>query len=369
MNRLLYIFFICITQSLFAQFNFETREQELATLLDSLRAAKSDSAKLVCNDAFKKLLYQTLQEPTLFDLTFTKLKTVGIIDSPDGLVKIVNWNVEQDDQSQLYYAFVIHRDIRKNTHEVIELIDNSALLPAKPDDVLDAYNWYGALYYQIIPIERSNKIFYTVLGWDGGTTASNSKLIDVLNFSGNTVRLGSPIFKMGEVTYKRIFFEHSEKTIMSLKWEPQYNRIIFDHLSPETPSMTGFYEYYVPDMSYDAFIIDGNKWVLKEDVIGINPEKNHVVKVYEDPKTGEIVTETVDAKWVDPTTEGSPASSETHIAMTPDGEKTEKTKHPKSRHNTEGMTAQEIWDNQKHHKKTKGQTAIVKIPKRTKKGR
>ena len=61
---------------------------------------------------------------------------------------------------------------------------------------------------------------------------------------------------------------------MSLKFEPEYNRIIYDHLSPETPSMTGFYSYYVPDFSYDAFVFYKSKWILQEAVVGVNKKSS-----------------------------------------------------------------------------------------------
>ena len=69
---------------------------------------------------------------------------------------------------------------------------------------------------------------------------------------------------------------------MSLKYESDRERIIFDHLSPESPSMKKFRSFYVPDMSYDAYILEDGKWILNEDVIGVNKgngEKKQTVYV------------------------------------------------------------------------------------------
>lgn len=242
----LFISLVIVLQS-WGQFDANTRERELSVLLDSLRGSLKNERKDFWNKQFKILVDQTLHEPTAFDLTFTKLRTLGVIDSPDKLVRIVNWNVEQEDGTQKYFAYVLHRNSLKETkHKVIELVDNSMMLPAKPEETLEANMWYGALYYQIIPVEKANKTYYTVLGWDGGTRMSNTKLIDVMYFTGNSLKLGYPLFKSGGVTQKRLFFEHSERTVMSLRYEEEYKRIIFDHLMPETPTMEGFYEFYVP---------------------------------------------------------------------------------------------------------------------------
>lgn len=294
-------------------------ENRLLVLLDELRAAENDDAKSEKNTAFKELLFETLQLKEAFTYPFSKLKTVGFVDSPDKLLRIVNWNVEQDDQSQRYYCYLLHVDERKKNVEISELVDNSFMLPPRPDGILDAKNWYGALYYKIIPIEKGAKTVYTVLGWDGNSSMSSIKLIDALYFSGDNPKLGSPIFKTKEATLKRVFFEHSKKTSMSLKHEEQYDRIIFDHLSPESPNLKGFYSFYVPDLSYDAFVLEGNKWVLREDVIGVNKEVNAKTEVFvKNERTGKVERKEIKNKWENPADANSPAGGNIHIAVTPE---------------------------------------------------
>lgn len=346
-----------------AQFSMPDRAAELGALLDVLRAAPDDAAKQSANEAFRKELQKTLAEPTAFTYPFPELKTVGTIDSPDGQVRILSWNVEQDDQSQKYYAFILKRDDRKGIHKVHELKDNSEMLIGRTDEILEADNWYGALYYQIIPTERNNKTYYIVLGWDGNTMSSNIKLIDVLAFTGNNVRLGAPIFKLKDELRKRIYFEHSEKSVMSLRWDEPQQRILFDHLSPETANLEGFYEYYVPDMSYDALEQQGNRWVLLEDVIGLNkaPESIHLSHI--DEKTGEVKEEDVDNTWIDPSKGGAPENI--HVATMPDkGSGKTDLKSEKAG----PTTALDTYNSKKHRRKEKAPagtaTAVGKKRKR-----
>jgi len=301
-----------------AQIAIYEQEPELRVLLDSLRASRTDGAKATWNEQFRTLLKKTLEDPAAFTYPFDQLATIGKIDSPDGKIRIFTWNVEQADQSQYYSGFVLRKDDNKPGHKVFELVDNGDMSMSKTDEMLEGDNWYGALYYKIIPVEKSNKTYYTVLGWDGHSTMSNIKLIDVLYFSGNSLKLGYPLFKSGSVTKRRVYFEHSEKTVMSLRWDEEQKRIMFDHLSPETPALEGFYEYYVPDMSLDAYEFQGTKWVLIEDVIGVNKGNDQVHMNHIDPKTGAVEEVVVENKWIDPTTEGSPASKEVHTAMTPE---------------------------------------------------
>lgn len=298
---------------------FVNREKKLVVLLDSLRAAKDDLQKEEKNTEFKNYLFETLQLDGAYSYSFSALKTVGFIDSPDGQLRIINWNVEQDDQTQKYYCFLMHLDEKKKNIELSELIDNSDPFNPRPKEILEANQWYGALYYKIIPVDKGSKTVYTVLGWDGNTASSNIKLIDVLYFTGNTPKLGSPIFKTSEGTFKRMFYEHSEKATMSLKYEEQYKRIIFDHLMPESPNLKGFYSFYVPDLSLDAFVLTGNKWIFKEDVIGINLEKKDETEVYVlNSKTNKVEKKEVKNKWQNPEDNGAPAGGIPHVAVTPE---------------------------------------------------
>lgn len=295
------------------------RENRLVTLLNDLRSAENDDDKNTKNFVFKEYLAETLKKEGAFTYPFSKLTTVGFIDSPDGELRIINWNIEQADQSQKYYCFLLHKNSKKKTFELSELTDNSFMLPPRPDGILEASDWYGALYYKIIPIDKGSKTIYTLLGWDGNNSMSTIKLIDALYFSGDNPKLGSPIFKTADATYKRMFYEHSKKAVMSLKFEQEYERIIFDHLSPETPNLAGFYAFYVPDLSYDAFVLEGNKWVLKEDVVGVNKgdkETNEVIVKNE--RTGKLEKKEIKNKWETPEDPNAPGGGNEHIAVTPD---------------------------------------------------
>jgi len=303
---------LCCFTNLMGQDLYE-QEETLSHLLMDLRSAQNNEQKRQANSAFKEVLEQTIRMPGAFQYPFDRLTTLGSITSPDTVFRLFNWNIEQDDLTQLYFCYILVVDARKKNYHVIELKDNSLLLPPKPSEILSSDEWYGALYYKIIPIKRGTKVVYTLLGWDGNNSTSTMKIIDVLTFSGNTARLGSPIFKVGRETHKRIFFEFAKKTTMYLSYEPQYNRIIFDHLSPEAPALEGLYSMYLPDLSYDAFMAEKGKWILVEDVVGINTkESDYIMVSYMDTKTGNVKDKKIKNKWEKP--------SESHVATLPEDE-------------------------------------------------
>ena len=110
---------------------------------------------------------------------------------------------------------------------------------------------------------------------------------------------------------------------MALNYEEHRGRIIFDHLSPESPNLKNYRSYYVPDMSYDAFELHSNKWVLQEDVIGTNNEadpKKQIIYVT-DPKTGKVEAKEIKVKWINPEDANNPNGGAEHVAVTPESVK------------------------------------------------
>ena len=71
------------------------------------------------------------------------------------------------------------------------------------------------MYYEIIPIKVNNKIYYTLLGWDGNDINTTKKIIDVLKFTPDSPpTFGANIFNQEE---KRIITEYNSRSTISLK--------------------------------------------------------------------------------------------------------------------------------------------------------
>jgi hypothetical protein len=302
-------------------------EIKLEKKLNALRASRDADEIKRLNRSFKEELEGTFSIDGFFDYPFSRLTTLGSIKSPDNAIRLFNWNIEHEDQTHTYYCYIAH--FHNNKLIVTELTDNSFMLPPRPDETLEYDNWYGALYYQIIPIKRKNKQMYTLVGWDGNSSFSDMKVLDVLYFSGSKPKLGYPVFKNDEGLHKRIFFEFKKHCVMSLRFDASRDMIVFDHLSPESPALVGVYSYYVPDMSYDAFEWNGTYWQHKSDVIAVNPKDNHRRTVIRNRK-GKIV-KVIENEWIDPTNGDSPVDNGRHVAVTPDSQNNEPKKPAKGK--------------------------------------
>lgn len=286
--------------------------------LTKLRAAKTDRSMNELNLKFKRQMEAFLKKEGAFDTPLTPLTTVVDLKSSDNRVRIIHWNLEYTDFSYAYSGFIFYKD-DEDQIRIIELNDVTNPYTPIPDNVVDAKNWYGALYYNIINTEYQNEVKYVLLGWDGATSSNNFKMIDVLSLNGGNAKFGCPLFLNKKKMLKRVVFEYADKSPMSLKMDYKRKRIVFDHLSPESAGLEGMTSYYVPDFSYDAYVWDDDKFVLHEDVIAVS-DKASVSQstIYTlDPKTGKARKKTYKIKWISPS-DGNEKDGFAHVARTPE---------------------------------------------------
>ena len=320
------LFFLLNCAFIFAQSLLENQELELNATLLSFRKAVTAEQMDDRNKTFKNKMATFLQQEGTFNYKFKYLESVAILDSPDGKIRIVNWNIEYPDMSYAYSGFIMVKE-NKNIR-IFALNDTYDAYAKKPKGTIDCSDWYGALYYKIIPFENGNKTEYLLLGWDGGTTGSNFKILDVLVVGKKSVRFGSPIFVSNNILQKRIVYEYANEATMTMRFEDKYGRVVMDHLSPEAPALEGIYSYYVPDLSYDSYVYNGAYWVLKEDVIAVNdPDFETKSFIQMNPRTGKLERKRLKKDWINPTNIKQNDGEIKHVARTPELE-TESTNKP-----------------------------------------
>ena len=328
--------FTVLTGSAQDQTELIAAETELVALLDSVRKAKSDAERNMHNIT----LYQSVKDLEkingILDYPFSKLTTMSTIKAPDGEFRIFNWNIENSNLEHSHYCILFKKSRGLKKQIAIEFKEDKYTIPPKPTTMLTPNKWYGALYYKIIPVKVGNKNLYTVLGYNGGTRSSTKKLIEVFWFKGNKLRLGYPLFESEENArnlQRRVFFEYSEQAIVSVRFLPEIGKIVFDHLVPENENLKGMYEFYIPDLTYDAYYWKDSHWKYQKDIqVGNKNEKTTKI-FYTDPKTGDTKFKVEKNRWEDPTGEGSAGTGEKHVAVDieNDGKKPEKNKRKKSK--------------------------------------
>ena len=248
---------------------------QLIAIRNEVLAAENDSTRFRENEDFIILLENTLQLNGAFKANLDSIPNMVSFLPDNKKFKLINWNVPYDNGEQKYFGFIQVWNKKKKRYYLYKLNDKSDEYEEPDYKRLNTSNWYGALYYDVIPVKDRRKKYYVLLGWDGFSNIMSQKIIDVLYFSSSgTPIFGKDVFKMGRRTKRRVIFKFAGDAIMSLKFNKKENRIVFDHLSPRTESLKGSYQFYGPDFTYDALELKKRKWYLIENINAQGQRKN-----------------------------------------------------------------------------------------------
>ena len=118
-----------------AQPELEMQELELNTTLLSFRKAITVEQMDTENENFKKQMYEFLQQEGAFNYAFKHLQSVAILDSPDGKIRMVNWNIEYPDMSYAYAGFIMINE--NKSVRIVALNDMHGAYEKKPKGTVD----------------------------------------------------------------------------------------------------------------------------------------------------------------------------------------------------------------------------------------
>jgi len=239
----------------------------------------SEPGRLEANFAFVKTLVSALKTPHSYSFAFDSVDMVSILQAPDDRFRIFSWHIPLNDGSYLYYGAVQLNTV-DGSLKLYPLLDKTYEIESPETVVTGADNWYGAQYYRIVPLDDA----YVLLGWKGHTPQQTQKVIEVLRLTGTDVQLGKAIFA-GEDTERltRMIYRYNRNVSMYMDYDRAENRIVLDHLAPSAAEYEGQYEQYGPDMTYDAWQLEGSKLVLIPDIPLLNPPDSNDER-YNDPE-------------------------------------------------------------------------------------
>lgn len=254
-------------------------EKKLAIQRRAILNARKEAKRMEANVLFKATLDSTLALPASRNYPFDSLSpTMAVLESPDKAFRIFNWNVPSDDGTHEFFGFLQHINPRTAEYELVSLKDQSWNMDRPLNKQLAPNKWYGALYYEIIAVQLpKNKTVYTLLGWDGNNRTTQKKIVETLERLPNgDFRFGVAMVKTDKGVQRRLIFEYASDASMSLRYSERQNQIVFDHLAPRNPNLTGMFQYYGPSLSYDALKLKKGKWEYVLDVDARNVGKGRV---------------------------------------------------------------------------------------------
>lgn len=188
-----------------------------------------------------------------------------VCDDPDGNVRMVTYLVANKDFSSHCGGWLV-RFGRKGKLTVNALNDASDKIGQPEQAVLNCNKWYGAVYTAMIPFSMGHNQCYVLVGFKGADVSVKRRVLDVLSINGNSVSFGAKAFVHPTATYRRRIFTYSNQASMQIFQDPESGMIVMDHLEPSDRLMVGQFAYYGPDLSYDAYKLDGDAWVFQSDI-------------------------------------------------------------------------------------------------------
>lgn len=255
---------------------------DILQLLDSTRKVKSDSARMLLNQAFFHKLVNFVTVHSEDEINFDSIN-MGNVVSADGIIRILSWNVQQNNGDNYYGGLIFHKTLKK----VIPLKIKKSDLAIPDDKIFKDGDWPAGIYYRIIQRKINAVINYTVLSWDGFSRKTARKSIEVISFDNNgNVVFGAPVFKTKDGLKNRIVNEYSANASFSLNYNRQKvtlsgvrrsqrkiddEMIVMDRLIPLNEELKDQRWAYVPaGNTYDAYLFLDGFWVLTEDIIARN---------------------------------------------------------------------------------------------------
>jgi hypothetical protein len=242
----------------------------------------SDSMKYVYIDSLRAEVKQFMGKENSYNLGLDKVPYLGDLRSPDNAFRMITWNVTLKDGTYDYFCFV---QMKPNSHDTsiwFELTDHHKETRRPEYKSLNQDNWYGSLYYSIIPFKKDKQMMYALLGWEGNSSYSNKKIIDCMYFNAKDKPMfGKSVFQTKRMNKRRVVFEYSKEAYLMLRYNEDMKAIIFNRLEPSKPDLKGIYSFYQPVMVYDAYQYKKGEWILLKDV---NPRNTKSDKEFHNPK-------------------------------------------------------------------------------------
>lgn len=287
----------CVGTRLSAQHSFNLSnisslnkyQDSLKKLTEVIYNTSNDQEQAATNAQFIKTLVTALKTPASFNFAFDSLQRISIMKSPDNAFRIFSWYLPLQDGTYRFFGS-IQMATKDGTLKMFPLIDGTDNFK-DTDEITDHKNWYGARYYQVIPILMNGRQpSYILLGWKGKNAKSSKKVIEILSFD----KTGQPVFGKaiidglkGQKPKSRVVFEYNKLNTMTLNLDKTVGMIVFDHLAPLSAEMEGNFEFYASDLSFDAYKLVGGRLKLVENVEMKN-EPNANDEYFSDPKDKQI---------------------------------------------------------------------------------
>lgn len=230
--------------------------------------------------AFEKILYADGS----FEDDFSDLKWVSVKYSEEKTFRVITLQLIDSMNLHHYSGFIQLSDGKIYRLNNVRKKDKDMEF-----EQMNVDEWYGALYYNMMRVERAGKPIYLLFGYDGNNAKTKRKILDVLSFEDGSPIFGAEIIKekregARNLLRNRIILEYAADANVNLHYNPGLNAIVHDFLVPRMDFNERDEYALVPDGTYVAYEWDGN-FLVKIDMLPI--EASDPKDIFYKPKPSE----------------------------------------------------------------------------------
>jgi hypothetical protein len=247
-------------------------EDSMTTTADSMYEAFIPDTHIFYSDRLIRQLVRTLKIPNSYSYPFDKLgKYINIIAPDDKAFRIFNWEVTMSNIMKHYVGAI---QMPQSSLKLYPLFDYTEQMgKGAEDSILTNGKWFGALYYNITPIEFQGKKIYTLYGLNTTGAISNKKVLDPLYVDEKGIIFGAPVFGVASTNYprqriNRFILEYKKDVQATLHWDKDRKMIVFDKLVSQVNDPSRKYTY-VPSGQYDGLRWSDDTWNYVRDLVPV----------------------------------------------------------------------------------------------------
>jgi len=225
-----------------------------------------DDERIRLNDSVKLIINDYVMSDSLFRHRFDNLRYLGQIDSPDGKLKFITWNLPLRNGENRYYLYIIRKNKKREKNTVYKLEGKYRQESVSTDKIYSAGDWYGALYYSIQPFRYKGNKLYLILGLDSDNINNSRKIIDFLDFDDkDEIIFGKDCLLRDSKKKYREVLEYSADGMISLRLRTK-KLIVFDHVDPFAMGHENDPESFGAGLSFDGYSFRKGNWEFVSDI-------------------------------------------------------------------------------------------------------
>jgi hypothetical protein len=233
--------------------------------LQDLIESSDDNDRLLFSQQLWDRMELLLGHEPLFSHDFSGYEQVSTLQSPDGMVKVMTWNLAFENGTNAFRgAVAVNREGKVVVHELsdsYQSIKNPEQASLSPD------KWYGAVYYELLEHSYRKNTFYTLLGYNPNNPFSKIRIIEVMALTTNgTPRFANAVLEVDGRSKRRVILEYSNRVSMMLRYDASEQMIVVDNLVPSAPMFQNDYRHYGPDFTHNGFRFEKGKWLYIDNI-------------------------------------------------------------------------------------------------------